>query len=415
MIGMGSATSSLHPDTVIELTHQGLSQIFKGRKKVLCIIPDSTRSSPIGQLFPTIVEIAKFQNCHIDFLIALGTHPPLSDREISNLVGVDLQDLNSKYKTTRIFNHDWKDKSQLSLVGHISKSDTFDLTSGLLCIEIPVIVNRLINDYDLVLICGPVFPHEVAGFSGGEKYLFPGVSGEEIIHITHWIGALATNLDTIGKIETPVRRILNKAVQYINTDIASISFCMVQKQVYGIYIGGLRETWLEAVNLSAKVNIKYLPKQYYRVLSAPSHLYSELWTAAKAMYKLEPIVSVGGELILYAPELSEISKTHCQYIKQVGYHVVDFFNKNWEKYEKFPWAVLAHATHLKGKGTYENHQENPRICVSLATKIPEAVCKQINIGYINPSEIVLDDWSCDVGSDRLLIRNAGEVLYKPVQ
>ena len=415
MISTGSVSRGLPPDTVVELTYQGLTPIFKGRKSVLCIIPDLTRSSPIDRLFPAIVDAAYLNNCQIDFLIALGTHPPLSEQEISQLVGVNQDDLRTKYKKIKIYNHDWKNQSQLSLAGHLSKDETFELTNGLLDIEIPVLINRLVGEYDLILICGPVFPHEVAGFSGGEKYLFPGISGEEIIHITHWVGALATNLDTIGQIDTPTRRILQKAAQLIDTEIASMSFCMVQKELYGIYIGGLRETWTEAVKLSSQVNIKYLPKLYKRVLSAPAPMYDELWTAAKAMYKLEPIVAEGGEIILYAPELAEISKTHGRYIQQTGYHVVDYFRKNWEAYEKFPWAVLAHATYLKGKGTYENGQESTRIRVHLATAIPEEVCKQMNLAYINPADIHFEEWSSHSDGDRLLVQNAGEVLYKPVQ
>ena len=76
-------------------------------------------------------------------------------------------------------------------------------------------LNRLILDYDLLLVCGPVFPHEVIGFSGGNKYFFPGIAGAEIIHFTHWLGALLTSYQIIGTLDTPVRRVIDRAAALI--------------------------------------------------------------------------------------------------------------------------------------------------------------------------------------------------------
>ena len=59
--------------------------------------------------------------------------------------------------------------------------------------------------YDELIIVGPVFPHEVIGFSGGNKYIFPGISGPEILHFFHWLGAVITNPRIIGNKWTPVR------------------------------------------------------------------------------------------------------------------------------------------------------------------------------------------------------------------
>ncbi len=412
MVGKGSTTECLSLDAISGLVYEGLPRLIKGKNKILTIIPDLSRSAPIPQIFPIINQIAYSQNCQIDYLIALGTHPALKETEISRLVGLSFNELIEKYPRTRILNHDWKNSSQLTQLGTIPKEDTKQLTEGLLEIEIPVIVNRLVNEYDLILICGPVFPHEVAGFSGGEKYLFPGISGEEIINITHWTGALATSLATIGNMDTPVRRIITRAANFIQTDIAGMAFCMRGKEVHGLYLGGLHETWVEAVKLSERLNIVYVPDKVQTVLSVPSKMYTELWTAAKAMYKMEPIVADGGEVIIYAPELKEISITHGELIQQVGYHVVDFFKDNWEKYNKIPWAVLAHSTHLKGMGKFVNGQENPRINVRLATGIPESICRQINLDYVNPHEISVGDWKSDMHAERLLVRDAGENLYR---
>ena len=75
----------------------------------------------------------------------------------------------------------------------------------------PVSLNRLALEHDHVLVCGPVFPHEVAGFSGGTNTFFPGIAAAEIIHFTHWLGALITSSVAIGTIDTPVRAIIDRA------------------------------------------------------------------------------------------------------------------------------------------------------------------------------------------------------------
>jgi len=410
MVGKGSVSSKLKSEEVIDLVISGLAPIFKESKSALLIIPDSTRTLPLPLIFPVINQLAIQQKCTIDYLIALGTHPPLSINEIQQLLGIpDYGDFQRK-GGPRIFNHDWQNKTSLGCIGKITSDEVSEITEGLLQIEIPVTINKLVDAYEQIVICGPVFPHEVAGFSGGEKYFFPGIAGEEIINITHWVGALSTSMDTIGKIDTPVRKILHRASLFIKKPITNMAFCIKKKEVFGLYIGGMKETWSEAAMFSSQLNIVYVSKMYQSVLSQPLDLYNELWTAAKAMYKLEPIVSDGGELIIYAPYLNEISLTHGNTIEKVGYHVRDYFTKQWDIYCNFPWAVLAHSTHLKGKGVYENGVEVPRIQVKLATGIPKELCQKINLDYIDPNSISLSDWKNN--HDRLIVKNAGEILYR---
>ncbi|MCJ7624586.1 MAG: lactate racemase domain-containing protein, partial [Anaerolineaceae bacterium] len=293
----------MQSDEVIEIVTNGLQPLLKGGKNTLIIIPDSTRTLPLRLLFPLINQIARQQKCHIDYLIALGTHPPLSNTEIEQLLGEDSSGKSEDEQGIRIINHDWMNKHNLSCLGKITAAEVSEITGGLLEIEIPVVINKLIHFYDQIVICGPVFPHEVAGFSGGEKYLFPGIAGEEIIHITHWLGALSTSMDTIGKADTLVRKIIHKASSFVKTPIVNMAFCLKGRDVFGVFIGEMKETWSEASKLSAQINITHVPSLYKSVMSIPSNIYYELWTAAKAMYKLEPAVADGGELIIYAPHI----------------------------------------------------------------------------------------------------------------
>jgi len=74
--------------------------------------------------------------------------------------------------------------------------------------DVTVSLNKLIFDDDQLIICGPVFPHEVIGFSEGNKYFFPGIGGPEIINFTHWLVAVITSYKVIGvsTVKAPSKR-----------------------------------------------------------------------------------------------------------------------------------------------------------------------------------------------------------------
>jgi nickel-dependent lactate racemase len=272
----------------------------------------------------------------------------------------------------------------------------------------------LIFDYDLLLVCGPVFPHEVAGFSGGAKYLFPGIAGPDIINFTHWLGALVTSMHTIGVKDTPVRRIIARAAEFVSQPILCLALVMRGRELHGLYIGNLSDAWSQAADLSADLNILFVDRPYRRVLSAPAEMFHDLWTAAKAMYKTEPAIADGGEVIIYAPHITEVSYTHGRLIDEVGYHVKEYFLKQWDRFHGVPGSILAHSTHVKGMGTYDAATgiETPRISVMLATGIPEERCRRINLGYVNYREIDPESWKGREEEGILYVPHAGEMLYR---
>jgi hypothetical protein len=130
------------------------------------------------------------------------------------------------------------------------------------------------------------------------------------------------------------------------------------------------------------------------------------------MYKLEPVLADGGELIIYAPHITEVSVTHGRTLLEVGYHCRDYFRKQWDRFQKHPWGVLAHSTHVYGLGTFVNGVETPRARVVLATSIPESVCRQINLGYRDPKTIRKEDFAGREDEGILLVPKAGEMLYQ---
>ncbi len=420
VLGKGSTTATLTTEEIQELLASADDELLVGagldpaKKRVLVIIPDGTRTAPIPLMFRLLYEQFGRRVAQLDYLIALGTHPPMSKEAIDHLVGVTAAERAECYPNVRIFNHDWANPQVLQTIGVISRSETGELTGGMLADEVPVMLNRLIFEYDLLLICGPVFPHEVAGFSGGAKYLFPGIAGPDIINFTHWLGALVTSMRTIGVKDTPVRRVITRATAFVTRPLLFLAMVMQGQELHGLYIGSYTEAWSHAADLSAQLNITYIDRPFQRVLSAPAEMYDDLWTAAKAMYKTEPAIADGGEVIIYAPHITEVSYTHGKLIDEIGYHVRDYFLKQWYRFRGVPGSILAHSTHVKGTGSYDAASgiETPRISVTLATGIPEDRCRRINLGYADYREIDPEAWKGHEQEGILFVPHAGEVLYR---
>ena len=414
LAGYGSEQETLSEDRVRELLEAAFTSAELEGQRVLVIIPDGTRTAPIPLMFRLLYEVLGEQVTRLDYLIALGTHQPLSDAAIAKLVGATPAERAAHYPKSEVYNHRWDDPANFRTVGVISSAAMHDLTGGLVERETPIALNRMIDNYDALLIVGPVFPHEVAGFSGGAKYLFPGIAGREIIDSTHWLGALATSYETIGVKDTAVRRVLHHGARFVtdHKPVVCLKLVMQKSNLHGLFIGDYMTAWERAADLSAKLNIIYQPHPFKSVLSLPSVKYDDLWTAAKAMYKTEPVVADGGEVIIYAPHLKDVSVTHGAEIERVGYHVRDYFLGQWEAFKDMSWTVLAHSTHVRGAGAFEAGIEKPRIAVTLATGIPEEVCRRINLGYRNPLEINPQNWANREDEGLLLVENAGEMLYR---
>lgn len=414
LLGSGSTTQTLASDDVRHLLAQTFDALALDGKRVLVIIPDGTRTAPIPLFFRLLYEQLGQRVACLDYLIALGTHPPMTAEAIDQLVGVSAPERAASYPKTQIFNHRWDRPEALRTIGVISPQEAARLTDGLLVEEVPVRLNRMIDDYDQVVICGPVFPHEVAGFSGGAKYLFPGIAGADIINFTHWLGALVTSMQTIGIKDTPVRRVIHRAAEFVSCPLLCLSLVMQGEMLRGFYTGSCVEAFNAAAELSAQLNLIIVPRAFRQVLSIPSTHYDDLWTAAKAMYKTEPAIATGGEVIIYAPHLTEISYTHGKLIDQVGYHVRDYFLGQWERFKDMPGSILAHSTHVKGAGTYDRASgiETPRIQVTLATGIPEERCRRVNLGFLDYHQIDPQRWVGREEEGLLLVQNAGEMLYR---
>ena len=338
----------------------------------------------------------------------------MADEALNHLLGITAEERVTMYAGVGVFNHQWDDPATFTTVGVIPSAEIEAITDGMLSMEVPVTINRRVLEADLVIVCGPVFPHEVVGFSGGTKYFFPGVSGPEVINFTHWLGALITSMDVIGHADTKVRDVIDRAVAFISTPKLFCNMVVTHHGMSGLFFGDYKEAWLDAVALSSKLHVRFADHKYKRVLSVMPELYDDIWTAAKGMYKVEPVVEDGGEVIIYAPHIDEISYTHGKVLDRIGYHVRDYFVKQWERFSGEPWGVLAHSTHLRGIGTYdaESGVECPRIRVTLATGVSRERCRQLALGYLDPATIDFNAWRDREDEGILFIPRAGELLYR---
>ena len=395
-----------------ELVEQAIASLAVEGKRVLIIIPDGTRTMPMPLMFSLFEQVLAPRVKALDYLVALGTHQPMTDAQLGKLVGQPV--VNGQAGPAHIFNHEWSDPANFRHIGTIPAGDISQITGGLMSQEVPVRLNKLIFDYDQLIICGPVFPHEVVGFSGGTKYFFPGIAGPEIINFTHWLGAVMTNYAIIGAGYTPVRAVIDRAAAFIDRPAACFGLVVTHAGLAGLYFGSPHEAWQAASALSAQKHIIYVDKPFKRVISVMPELYDDLWTGAKGMYKMEPAVADGGEVVIYAPHITEVSYTHGKIIDEIGYHCRDYFIKQWDKFKPYPGGVLAHSTHLKGLGTYDAATgiETPRVRVTLATGIPKERCLRINLGYLDPATLNVAEWQGREAEGVLVVPRAGEMLYR---
>jgi len=412
LAGKGQPDATLNETETRELLKTGLDQADLDGRRVLVLMPDETRTCPLPMLFRQLVDLLGPRVAKLDFLIALGTHQAIPEDRINRLVGITAEERAGAFAHIGIYNHDWETAGTFAPLGTIPAARIQQITGGLMNQDVPIGVNRMILDYDQLIILGPTYPHEVVGFSGGLKYFFPGISDWQFINFFHWLGAVITCIEIIGSKDTPVRQVINEAAKLIPKPILNIDLVVREGQLAGCFIGDPQEAWSAAADLSDQLHIVYKEKPYQTVLGIAPEMYDDLWTAGKVMYKLEPIVADGGELIIYAPHVTEISYTHGEHLDRIGYHVRDYFLKQMDKFADAPGGVMAHSTHVRGLGEFTDGVEKPRITVTLASGIPQERTEKVALNYLDPTSVNLDDFRHREDEGILVVDHAGEVLHR---
>ncbi|HYI53724.1 MAG TPA: lactate racemase domain-containing protein, partial [Microlunatus sp.] len=386
---LGGPGQQLSAAEVTDFVTQALGEADLDDKRVCLVVPDATRTCPLPLLLRAARDALTGRARSVTVVIALGTHQGMDEAHLAQHLGYQAGELDQTYPGWTILNHEsWLPETFTSL-GTIGADRLTELTGGLMHdTSVEVRINRHVADADVAIVVGPVFPHEVVGFSGGNKYFFPGVSGPELIDLSHWVGALITSAEMIGtRGVTPVRALINEAATMIPAQ--RLALCLVVASgtdtLHSIAFGTPEDAWAASAEVSAQTHVTYRERPVRRVLSIMPTKYEDIWTAAKGFYKLEPIVADGGEVIIYAPHITQVSVMHPQ-IAEIGYHCRDYFLGQWEQFRDRPWGDLAHSTHLRGQGTWTPEAgERNRVTVTLATGIPEQIVRSVNLNYLDPT------------------------------
>ena len=411
--GTGSPGEDLSPDTMRAILEQALRVIAPGAR-VLGIIPDKTRDDNTDVLFPFAAELLRARMVsQFDALVAQGTHVPMTEAEKRAKIGAVSGPL------SHVYDHQWNVPEELLTIGQLSAAKVSELTGGLINNAVEVNLNRRLGPgiYDTILIFSATVPHEVAGFAGGAKYLFPGVAGPDLTHATHWLGALASIEKVIGRIETPTRHMIEAAADLVSPQIITLNSVVTRAddnrlRTHALFAGDFRQAFRRAAEVSQKVHIKYTGRKYQRVIALLDEHYDELWVGGKASYKLGGIIEPGGELIIYAPHLRSISETHGRLIEKYGYAPLDRVREMVALSTELQnnLAVAAHLAHVSYAGQLdETGRVIPRYHIVMASALDEETCRRVHLGYMDHRQFRREDYESD--PDTLIVEKAGRDLY----
>ena len=417
IVGTGSPELDLPPAELRAIVDRALSTVRPGAR-VLAIIPDKTRDDNTDVLFPFAADVLVGRNvAQFDALVAQGTHMPMTADEKRAKTG--LRDGVSAPGLGHIFDHHWNRPEELVNIGELSAERVSALTNGLIKDAVAVNINRLLGPgiYDTVLIFGATVPHEVAGFAGGAKYFFPGVAGPDLTHATHWLGALASIENVIGRVETPTRHLIEAAADFVAASVISLNSVVTRDNnnrllTHALFCGDLRDAFRRAAEISRQVHIKYTGRKYKRAIALLDEHYDELWVGGKASYKLGGIIEDDGELIIYAPNLRAISETHGLLIEKYGYAPLDRVREMVALSAELQanLAVAAHLAHVSYAGRHDaTGSVIPRYSITMASGLDEATCRRVNLGFMDYRLFRREDYESD--PDTLIVERAGRDLY----
>jgi len=315
----GSENTIMSPN---DLEFAVFSSLVKlgARKKVLVVPPDLTRFHSRAGDITTLVYNYYRENLK-DILPALGTHSPMTGKDISEMFrGVPGE-------LFRV--HDWR--NDVVTVGTVPGEFVSEITEGRLDYSWPAQLNKLVinGGHDLILSIGQVVPHEVVGMANYNKNLLVGTGGPEGINKSHFIGAVYGMERMMGKADTPVRKLLNYAsenfiphlpVVYIHTVVGRDETGKLV--IRGLYIGDDYEVFKLASDLSLKVNFTVLDKPLKKaVVYLDPTEFKSTWLGNKSIYRTRMAMADNGELIILAPGLKEFGedKEIDRLIRKYGY------------------------------------------------------------------------------------------------
>ncbi len=164
LIGTGSPDQRLNENQIYDICVEGFKELKLNNKRLLFIIPDLTRTAPIDIMFRVVYQLLAEKVGKLDFIIALGTHPQMTQEAMYRRVGITKNEHRTIYSKARFFNHEWKTPGQLKHIGTITEDEVKNISGGLVQEKVDITINKMVFDYDHLVIIGPTFPHQVFGF-----------------------------------------------------------------------------------------------------------------------------------------------------------------------------------------------------------------------------------------------------------
>ncbi len=353
------------------------------KKKILVIPPDYTRyHSHAGEITQYAWEY--YNNKIEDILPAIGTHSPMTEQEISHMFpGVP-------YDLFRV--HDWR--NGIETIGEVPGSYLNKISGGLVNYNWPVQVDNLLtrNNYDLILSIGQVVPHEVIGMANYNKNILIGTGGSEGINKSHFLGAVYGIEKILGRIENPVRSLLNYASDNFISELPILYILTVvgmnddkSLSVKGLYIGDDIECFKQAAELSLKTNFTMIEKPLNKiVVYLDPKEYKSTWLGNKAIYRTRMALADDGELIIIAPGVKEFGedKEIDRLIRKYGYvgskKVLDDVEQKEEL--KTNLSAAAHLIHGSSEGRF-----NITYCTG---GLSREEIEKVNFKYHDPEDAV---------------------------
>lgn len=378
---LGSTDSDISSDQM----KQALAETFAklNPKRVLALPPDHTRyDSRAGEL--TCISHELLGDRLTDVMPALGTHEPMNAAQLDKMF--------PGLPHSLIREHRWR--SDVVRLGLVSQQFVHEATEGAYSKAWPAETNKLLLEgkHDLILSLGQVVPHEVIGMANYTKNIFVGVGGSEGIHESHYLSALYGMERIMGRCNTPLRKILNKAaddfcqelnIVYVLTVVESLP--NGRKVVRGLFIGDDHDTFDVAGELAGKVNCFRLPEPPDTVVvTMDASKYSKTWLANKAIYRTRMAIADGGTLVIIAPGVRTFGEDPDvdRLIRKYGYRttpeVLSFVDQDVELQQNL--SAAAHLIH----GSSEN-----RFRVIYATdKMPAKEIESVGYDFMSVEDAV---------------------------
>lgn len=281
-----------------------LSSFLAPNQHIVLLVEDNTRHTPVKDILPVLCDYLCAHGCtlsQIEILIAPGTHRVMTEEELLEKLGPFAMD------HLTVSQHDYRDSSSLVTLDSVSVSG----------IEIPVSVNRIAVEADLLIGLGNIIPHPNAGYSGGAKILDPGCCGKETVSATHISAALMGYLP-LGQMENQCRDGLEQVARRVGLDFIINVVLDAENRIVDLVTGDFVQAHRIGAQSARKAFGVPIPCQADILISCSYPYDIDYWQCEKALISGYFAVKKGGIIILAAPCLEGLAHNHDDLLSWLG-------------------------------------------------------------------------------------------------